>query len=278
MTLERKWLLDQARREREAMGRSIQYTEPSFWEADSLLAGWRNRDLVAHLAANDVAAAAVVAGEPAIEVDVFRKSLERNPFTVDGFNAVAVGRRFDEPFRAVVTEWGGAADLLLSRCSELSADDWTGRRVPWMDEGELRIPYLVQSRITEWWLHGEDLRAAVELPPRREHPPIFCTNDLAIRMLPYALSLAGLSFPGRSVEVRLEGAGGGRWHYGLGPHETPGAGKRPGASIEATGYQFAMLAGRRVPAEVSLRDGAVLTGGDTGLAELVLRHLRVFAV
>ena len=276
MTLERTWLLDQARREREAMGRSIQYTEAQFWDAGSLLAGWRNRELVAHLAASDVAAAAVVAGEPAVEVDVYRKSPE--PFTLDGFNAMAVGRRFEEPFRAVVQEWGRAADLFLSRCSELSPEDWTGRRVPWMDEGELRIPYLVQSRITEWWLHGEDLRAAVELPPRREHPPIFCTNDLAIRMLPYALSLSGLSFPGRSVHLRLEGAGGGRWHYGLGPHETPRAGKRADATIEGTGYQFAMVAGRRVPAELSLSDGAILTGGDTGLAELVLRHLRVFAV
>jgi hypothetical protein len=39
-----------------------------------------------------------------------------------------------------------------------------------------------------------------------------------------------------------------------------------------------MVAGRRVPAELSLNDGAILTGGDIGLAELVLRHLRVFAV
>ena len=64
-------------------------------------------------------------------------------------------------------------------------------------------------------------------------------------MLPYALSLAGLSLPGRSVRVRLEAAGGGRWHYGLGPHETPRAGKPPDATIEGTGYQFAMVAGRR---------------------------------
>ena len=50
MALERHWLIEQARRERDAMGRSVQYTEPEHWEQDSVLAGWLNRDIVAHLA------------------------------------------------------------------------------------------------------------------------------------------------------------------------------------------------------------------------------------
>ena len=55
----------------------------------------------------------------------------------------------------------------------------------------MRVPYLLQSRVMEWWLHGEDVRAGVELEPRRVHKAIFCVNDLAIRSLPYALSLVG---------------------------------------------------------------------------------------
>ena len=194
MALERHWLTDQARRERDAMGRSVQYTEPEYWEKDSVLPGWLNRDLIAHLAGMDGAAAALVGGDPAIEIDAYRQGLDGTPFTVDGFNAVVVGRRRAESVRAVATEWGRGADLLLARCSELSDEDWNTRRVDWVG-GELRVPYLLQSRLVEWWLHGEDLRAGADLAPRREHPPIFCTNDLAVRMIPYGLSLAGPLVP-----------------------------------------------------------------------------------
>jgi len=277
MTLERTWLLEQARREREAMGRTVQYTEPGQWEEDSLLGGWLNRDIVAHLAAGDAAAAALVGGEPAIELDEFRKSLDGRPFTVDGLNAVVVGRRRREAFRDVALEWGRGADLLLERASELSDRDWSTRLVSFVG-GDLRVPYLVQSRMNEWWLHGEDLRAAVGLAPRREHAPIFAVNDMAVRMIPYGLSVAGLSFSGKSIRVKLEGAGGGSWQYGLAPHEAPAPGVDPDALVEGTGYAFAMVAGRRVPAEEYLASGGLIVGGDAELAETVLTNLRVFAV
>jgi uncharacterized protein (TIGR03083 family) len=276
MALERHWLTDQARRERDAMGRSVQYTEPEYWEKDSVLPGWLNRDLLAHLAGMDGAAAALVGGDPAIEIDAYRQGLDGTPFTVDGFNAVVVGRRRAESVRAVATEWGRGADLLLARCSELSDEDWNTRRVDWVG-GELRVPYLLQSRLVEWWLHGEDLRAGADLAPRREHPPIFCTNDLAVRMIPYGLSLAGLSFPGRTIRVELEGAGGGSWHYGLAPRESPARGHRPDTVIEGGGYAFAMVAGGRVSVDDYLTSGGLLLGGDLALGRTVLEHLRLDA-
>jgi uncharacterized protein (TIGR03083 family) len=276
MALERGWLTDQARRERDAMGRSVQYTEAPYWEKDSVLPGWLNRDLIAHLAGADGAAAALVGGDPSIEIDEYRKSLNGAPFTVDGFNAVVVGRRRAESVVAVAAEWGRDADLLLARCSELSAEEWRSRKVAWLG-GDLRLPYLLQSRVVEWWLHGEDLRAGADLAPRQEHPPIFCVNDLAVRMIPYGLSLAGLSFPGRSIRVELEGAGGGSWHYGLAPRESPPHGSKPDAVVEGRGYAFAMVAGGRVPVDDYLSSGGLLLGGDLELGRTVLDHLRVSA-
>ena len=71
--------------------------------------------------------------------------------------------------------------------------------------------------------------------------------------------------------------GGGSWHWGLAPRETPAPGKQPDALIEGRAHAFCMVAGRRVPAEYYLADGILRTGGDDQLAETVLRHLRAFA-
>jgi uncharacterized protein (TIGR03083 family) len=276
MTLDRNWLPGTARAERGALGRSIQYTPPDRWEAESVSPGWRNRDIVGHLAADDVLAAAVIGGESPTELDEYMKSLDGAPFTIDGFNDWTLGRRADQPFRAVVGEWGRAADLFLARASKVPPEEWSSRRVRWV-AGEIGVSYLVQSRVMEWWLHGEDLRAGAELEPRIEHPPIFCVNDLAIRMIPYALGLEGLRFSGRSVMVELSAAGGGAWHYGLAPKETPDPGKEPDTVIKGRGYPFALVAGRRVPAEYYLASGEIAVGGDVELGETILHHLRAFA-
>jgi hypothetical protein len=102
-------------------------------------------------------------------------------------------------------------------------------------------------------------------------------NDLAVRMIPYGLGLAGLSFPGRSIRIDLEGVGEGTWHWGLAPRETPPPDKEPDAVITGRGHAFAQVAGRRLPAEYYLAEGVLLTGGDDALAETVLVHLRAFA-
>lgn len=277
MSLEGKELIGVARRERERLGRMVQYATPESWEKMSEAAGWWNRDVVAHLLAQDYAAAQLLADEPAVEIDEYRERLrEGQTFTVDGFNDFVVNRRVELPTRQILSDWGKAADLLLRRASGLPDEQWQTRRVPWL-AGEIGVKYLLQSRIVEWWVHGEDMRPASELPPAIEHEPVFVTNDLAIRMLPYALGLAGLSFPGRSVRIQLNGAGGGTWHWGLSAREAPGENQKPDAVIEGRGYSFARVASRRAPAEEDLENGNLVLGGDEVLAETVLRHVRAFA-
>jgi uncharacterized protein (TIGR03083 family) len=275
LTLDRLWLIGVAQAERGALGRTIQYTPPDCWEKQSVSPGWRNRDTVAHLAAGDVAAAAVLGGESPAELDEFVKSESGRGLTLDAFNEWSVARRADAPFRSVVLEWGRAADLFLVRATKIPPEEWSTRKVPWL-AGDLGVSYLVQSRVMEWWLHGEDIATGADLPPRIEHNPIFCVNDLAIRTIPYALSIAGLSFPGKSVKVDLEGAGGGSWHWGLAPRETPARDKQPDALIAGRGYTFALVAGRRVPAEYYLAEGILQVGGDEALAETILHHVRAF--
>ncbi|HEY7280000.1 MAG TPA: maleylpyruvate isomerase N-terminal domain-containing protein [Actinomycetota bacterium] len=276
MSIEHEDLLGIARHEREALGRTIQYTPPEAWDTESPAAGGRIRDVVGHLAAAEVAAAAVLGGEEPAELQEFLKTdAGRLDPTVEGFNRFAVQRRADAPLFGVIREWGGAADLFLARASLVSDDDWASRRVPWF-AGEIPLRYLVQSRVAEWWSGGEIIREGGGLIPRREHWPIFALNDLAIRALPWALGLAGKSYRGRSVLVELEGAGGGRWHHGLGPREVPAEGRLADATIGGRGYQFAMVATRRVNPDDYVEDGTLTLGGDEDLALEVLRDLRVF--
>lgn len=274
MTVDRAAILGAARAERDRLGRTIQYAPPAIWDADSVCIGWRNRDIVAHLAAQDTAAAQLVAGEPAVELDAFREA-NGGDLWVNGFNEWAVKVRDDLPARQVIADWGNAAEAFLVLAARLSDEEWATAKVDWL-AGEIGVRYLVQSRVVEWWLHGEDLRESAGLEENPQHWPVYLTNDLAIRMLPWALGQAGLSFPGRSIRVDLEGVGEGTWHWGLAPRESPPQGRRPDAFVRGRGTAFALVAGRRVPAAAYLDNGDLVIGGDEGLALTVLEHLRAF--
>jgi uncharacterized protein (TIGR03083 family) len=274
VALDRRTMLGVAYAERERLGRTIQYAPPQTWDSDSLCAGWRNRDLVAHLAAQDTAAAQLVAGEPAVEFDAFREA-NGGELWVNGFNEWAVKVRGDAPARQVITDWGRAADAFLTLCARLDDEEWRAKRVDWV-AGEIGVRYLVQSRVIEWWIHGDDLRESAGLGEDPQHWPVYLTNDLAIRMLPFSLGQAGLSYPGRSVRVELEGVGEGSWHWGLAPRETPPEDKKPDAFIDGRGLAFAIVAGRRQPAETFLDDGNLVIGGDEDLALAILANLRAF--
>jgi uncharacterized protein (TIGR03083 family) len=275
VTISQETLVGLGHAERQRLGRMIQFADPASWEAPSACAGWWNRDVMAHLAAQDTAAAQLMKGDPPTELDEYRASLGEEPFTVDGFNAHAVNLRSELPTREVLTVWGQAADAFLAYAALLSPDDWADRRFPWLS-GDIAARYLVQSRIVEWWVHGEDMRAGNGLGPMPQQWPVFLTSDLGIRMLPWTLSQAGLAFPGRSVQVELEGTGYGTWHWGLAADETPRPDAKPDTTISGRAVPFALVAARRLPADAVLDAGNLVVGGDAALGETILRHIRCF--
>ncbi len=142
--------------------------------------------------------------------------------------------------------------------------------------GPIAARYLVQTRVVEWWLHGEDMRATNGLGPQYQHWPVHLTIDLAVRMLPWSLGRADLDLSGLSVEIDVEGAGEGTWHWGLGTGEVPAARKKPDASIVGRAPQLALVAGQRLKTDDALLSGQLALGGDRELSELVLRHLRAY--
>ncbi|HEX5948153.1 MAG TPA: maleylpyruvate isomerase family mycothiol-dependent enzyme [Actinomycetota bacterium] len=273
--MERDELLAVARHERDALGRTVQYMPPDRWLVESPSHGWPVKDALAHLAASEVAAAALVGGEEATELEEYRKSLDGEPVTPDGWTEWSVARRAEESPVAVGLEWGRAADLLLSRAAAASDEDWRDLEIPWV-AGDIRLRYLVQARVAEWWVHGEDLREGGALPPRLEHWPVYTVNDLAIRLIPYSLSMASRSFPGKVIRVALQGVGEGTWLAPTEPGREAAAGSSFDAEIVGRGYAFASVAGGRADADVCLYEGLLNYGGDVELGEAVLHSLRSF--
>ena len=275
MSLDREQLLGVAYAERQRLGRMIQYAEPATWDQPSAADGWWNRDVMAHLAAGDTLAAQLVAGEPATELEEFNRDHEGSSFDIDAFNAWTVNRRSGTETREILTTWGQAAESFLSHAAGLSEEDWAERRFDYV-AGPIAARYLVQTRVVEWFLHGEDMRATNGLGPQYQHQPVNLTVDLAVRMLPWSLGRAGHDLSGLSVKVDVEGAGEGSWHWGLGSGEVPAGRKKPDATIRGRAPQLALVAGQRLKPDDALLSGAVVLGGDRELADVVLRNLRAY--
>ena len=275
MTISRSQLEGVAHAERQRLGRTIQFAAPEIWEQPSTCPGWWNRDLMAHLAGQDTAAAQLLKGDTAEELDAYRATLDGQELTTDGLNVFLVNHRSGLPYREVLAAWGQAAEAFLGYAALLDDAAWNDRRFEWLS-GAIAAKYLIQSRVVEWWVHGEDLRASADLDPGFQHWPIHLTIDLGVRMLPWALGRAGLDLSGRTVDIRLEGAGEGAWHWGLGAGEAPSPETRPDAVIEGRAPQFALVAARRLSADDVLESGTVVVGGDRAIGETVVRAIRAF--
>ena len=259
VTISREDLVGIAHAERQRLGRMIQFAEPDSWDEPSAAAGWWNRDVMAHLAAADTAAAQLVAGQPAEELDTFRAQLNGQLFTTDAWNAWTVNRRSEMDTRVLLDTWGAAAESLLEHAVRMSEERWRDVRLPWL-AGDIAPTYLVQSRVVEWFLHGEDMRATNGVGPGWQfgwqHWPVYLTIDLGVRMLPWALAEAGHDLSGRSVRIEVTGAGEGSWHWGLGAGEVPGPTSHPDATIVGRAPQLALVAGKRNVPETLLESGS----------------------
>jgi uncharacterized protein (TIGR03083 family) len=275
----RERMLGIAHAERERLGRMIQFAEPDTWELPSAAPGWWNRDVMAHLAAGDTAAAQLVAGEPAEELEEYRRELGDDPFTVDGWNAWTVGRRSGTDTREILDTWGRAAEALLVYAARPNDDEWRDARYPWI-AGDIAPTYLLQSRVVEWFLHGEDMRATNGVAQGWQigwqHWPVHLTIDLGVRMLPWALGQMGLDLRGQSVQIDVSGSGEVSWHWGLGVGDVPDPDQKPDALIVGRAPQFALVAGKRLDPDEVLSSGNVVLGGDVELADLIFRTIRAY--
>jgi uncharacterized protein (TIGR03083 family) len=224
------------------------------------LRGLDVQELVGHLTGVEHDTHRALAGDPAVA----------DAEHVESTQGSAVRQAGRSPAETL-DEWRRAADHTLELVrppgGDLAADGCTGR----IAVHGIRLPLddLLVVRAFELWVHDNDIRRAVGLPPSVPDPPVLrLMSDLAARMLPYAAARMGL--PPVDVHLVLTGAGGGTWDVAIGQE----AAGRESFAIVADAVGFCRLAANRVtPAEL----GPHITG-DEGRAVSVLAAATTLAL
>jgi uncharacterized protein (TIGR03083 family) len=207
------------------------------------------RDLVIHLAAQESMLAAAV-GEPVGEVaDIVGA-------TIEGRTAEFVARYRDRPLGDAREVWraaGAAIRRWAAHADRELAVRWFGY--------EMRGDEFLIIRAFETWIHGDDIRRALQ---HRLEPPapvglhamadVFMTS-----MLSSALVLTGRDRPGQSARVTLRGPGGGTWLVPFGAGPASGA---PAVTLTADVVDWCMLVGKRIDPRRLVHE----VEGDRGLA------------
>ena len=202
---------------------------------------------------------------------------------VESTQAAAVSQVGRSPAQTRV-DWRRAADrtLDLVRAADLAqptglaqpadlaqAADDPGAKVA-VHGMRLPLRALLVVRAFELWVHDNDIRRAIGLPPSLPDTPVLrLMSDLAARMLPYAATRTGLREP-VDVHLVLTGPGGGTWDIAVG--------QRPpdpvGVAIVTDVVGFCRLAANRVTAA----DLDLHITGDPGRAADVLAVVPTLAL
>jgi uncharacterized protein (TIGR03083 family) len=143
------------------------------------------RDLVLHLCGNDGLVAVAAGVEPPI-LDDLRSTTD-----------VRLGWRGQVD--AIIDAVAGRGPQLLWRQVDLAGRTAT--------RGQMREALI--QRGYETWIHAEDIRATLRLPPQT--PSAQQVSDIvnfALRLLPAAMDAAGRAHPAKAIRLVLTGAGG----------------------------------------------------------------------
>jgi uncharacterized protein (TIGR03083 family) len=229
------------------------------WKTGALR-GLDVQELVGHLTGVEHDTHRALAGDPAVA----------DAEHVESTQGSAIRQAGRSPAQTL-DEWRRAADhtleLVRAPDGDRAADGCAGR----IAVHGIRLPLddLLVVRAFELWVHDNDIRRAVGLPPSVPDPPVLrLMSDLAARMLPYAAARMGL--PPVDVHLVLTGAGGGTWDVAIGQE----AADRESLAIVADAVGFCRLAANRVtPAEL----GPHITG-DEGRAVSVLTAATTLAL
>ena len=164
--------------------------------------------------------------------------------------------------------WRTAADHTLAAVGGADLDAMAP-----MHGMQLPLGALLVVRAFELWIHENDIRGVVGLPPSVPDPAALrLMTDLAVRLLPHGVALVAPDGPPGDVHLVLTGAGGGTWDVVIGNRPDPA--QAPEVAIVADAVGFCRLVADRISA-VEL--GAHVTGA-TELAATVLAGATALAL
>ncbi len=170
----------------------------------------------------------------------------------------AADRQAGRPPAQTRAEWRRAADRTLDLVH--AAGD-TGAEFA-VHGIRLPLDLLLVVRAFELWVHDNDIRQAVGLPPSVPDPStLSLMTQAAARLLPHAPARDGLAEP-TSVHLVLTGPGGGTWDIPIG-HGSSGA-TSVGIVTDAVGFCW-LVANRATPDRLDLH-----ITGDPDRAAVVL--------
>jgi uncharacterized protein (TIGR03083 family) len=190
------------------------------------LRGLDVQGLVGHLTGVEEDVHRCLAGDPAVAVASHVESTQP-----------AADRQAGRSPAQTRAEWRRAAGrtMELVRAADLRAEvALHGLRLP--------IGLLLVFRAFEVWVHDNDIREAVDLPPLvPDASTLSLMTSAAVGMLPYAVTRTALS-EALSVHLVLTGPGGGTWDIAVGQGQTAHA----AVAIVTDAVGFCRLAANRV--------------------------------
>jgi uncharacterized protein (TIGR03083 family) len=243
--------------------------EETQWKADSDLPGWSVQDILSHVVGVERYLEGLAPADP---LPGARPAHVTN--LIGELNEAEVAARRHRPGSEVLAEWN---ELRAVRERTLGAADAAYFDRPMQTPtGPGTMTDFLATRIVDCWVHEQDIRRALGLPPTLAGPAAEHTIDRLARALPMVVGKRGACPEGAAVAIALTGpierrfvceVTGGRAAF----VETPSA--PPAASIALDTEAFVLLAnGRRTPAELA---GRAEIGGDAELAGRVLAGLNV---
>jgi len=185
-----------------------------------------------------------------------------------GSTQAAADRQAGRPAAETRTEWRSAADRTLDLVR--AAGD-TGAEVA-VHGMRLPLETLLVVRAFELWIHDNDIRQAVGLPPSVPDPStLSLMTQAAARLLPHAAARGGLREP-VSVHLVLTGPGGGTWDIPIGQRPPAAAPNAIAIVTDAVGF-CRLVANRVTPGRLDLH-----ITGDPECAAIVLAAASTLAL
>ena len=185
-----------------------------------------------------------------VEEDVHR-ALRGDPDVVQashiGSTQAAADRQAGRLPAQTRAEWRHAVDGTLAL---VHADRDPGGEIA-MHGMRLPLGMLLVARAFELWIHDNDIRHAVGLPPSVPDPStLSLMTQAAARLLPHAAVRVGLREPA-SVHLVLTGPGGGTWDIPIGPSPPASAPNAIAIVTDAVGF-CRLVANRATPGRLDL--------------------------